>query len=64
MQEPSNDLIINQSFGSSHCKLDNSTDHLPQGKKKLQNDALYQSYKVYLIYIIERSPTKQSNLDS
>lgn len=33
MQEPSNDIIINHPFGSSHCKLDNATDHLHQEKK-------------------------------
>lgn len=33
MQEPSNDIYINHPFGSSHCKLDNATDHLHQEKK-------------------------------
>lgn len=30
MQGRANDLIINQSFSSSHCKIDNATDHLHQ----------------------------------
>lgn len=47
MQERSNDVIINQSFGSSRCLLDNATDHLHQGEK---------NYRImfYLQYIIER----------
>lgn len=56
MQERSNDLIINQSFGSSRCTLDNATDHLHQGKK-LQNNILFTSLNV------KKNPrTKQSSL--